>query len=393
MENEQLQKRVDWLDEERRRDKSTITMLEDRIAALEGTLGKADKQVQELSSEQTHLRTMLARVDQFEATLGQLRLETTRNMEEAEKVRGDREAEREEVRRAQLEAVNKSLNDVRKELEQIPSLNTQIKARTDEEARLNRKLDEFQAQLLSSQRGDEDVTRTIRLLEEAQRRDDKKLTDLQGETITLRKRADEHRGKADLASDSVRRIENRLNELSTVEVERRDSYNAFVEKQTLAQVDRERRWSEWQARFETIEKQAMELETQIQELHTTQRDVRRTHESVEALTERVERRINEITEMQRLSEDRFRQEWTTFKADDQKRWTNYTLTQEEQAREASRTQGRATERMTTLEENVQSIDDVVAQISEQTERRLQRLLAMAREWASEYEQTLGPAAR
>ena len=34
---------------------------------------------------------------------------------------------------------------------------------------------------------------------------------------------------------------------------------------------------------------------------------------------RFERRINEITEMERLTEERFRQEWVTFKADDQKR--------------------------------------------------------------------------
>ena len=31
-----------------------------------------------------------------------------------------------------------------------------------------------------------------------------------------------------------------------------------------------------------------------------------------------------------LTEERFRQEWVNFKADDQKRWTNYTLAQEEQ---------------------------------------------------------------
>ena len=40
--------------------------------------------------------------------------------------------------------------------------------------------------------------------------------------------------------------------------------------------------------------------------------------------------------MTRLTEDRFRQEWVAFKADDQKRWTNYSLVQEEQSRELNR---------------------------------------------------------
>ncbi len=137
----------------------------------------------------------------------------------------------------------------------------------------------------------------------------------------------------------------------------------------------------------------MEFEERVQELHTTQRDIRRAQELVEDLAERVDRRINEITEMQRLAEDRFRQEWTTFKADDQKRWTNYTLTQEEQLRDSSRTQNRQIERMTTLEEEVQNIDDKVAQMNEQTEHHLQKLLALMRDWAADHEQVFGSSGR
>ena len=37
--------------------------------------------------------------------------------------------------------------------------------------------------------------------------------------------------------------------------------------------------------------------------------------------------------LQRLAEERLRQEWVTFKADDQKRWTGYTLSQDEAIRE------------------------------------------------------------
>ena len=38
MDNDQLVKRVEWLDEERRSDRSTISELQKRIAKLEGTL-------------------------------------------------------------------------------------------------------------------------------------------------------------------------------------------------------------------------------------------------------------------------------------------------------------------------------------------------------------------
>ncbi len=63
------------------------------------------------------------------------------------------------------------------------------------------------------------------------------------------------------------------------------------------------------------------------------RSVKKTKEQLDESTQRIDRRVNEITEMHRLNEDHFRQEWTTYKADDHKRWANYNLVQEETQKE------------------------------------------------------------
>ena len=60
---------------------------------------------------------------------------------------------------------------------------------------------------------------------------------------------------------------------------------------------------------------------------------RRAQETYLELNTKLERRINEVTEMQRLAEDRLRQEWVSFKTDDQKRWTGYSLSSEESFRD------------------------------------------------------------
>jgi tryptophan 2,3-dioxygenase len=99
-------------------------------------------------------------------------------------------------------------------------------------------------------------------------------------------------------------------------------------------VERDRAWKEWQVRFETFSRQTATLDSQLASLEELRSATKRAQDVHEELNQRLERRINEITEMQRLAEDRFRQEWVTFKADDQKRWTNYSLTQEETNREA-----------------------------------------------------------
>ena len=141
-------------------------------------------------------------------------------------------------------------------------------------------------------------------------------------------------GQTEVLNTGLRKLETRVNELVTVEVERREVMQTFLDKQALAQVERDRVWKDWQTRFETIEKQATDTEKQLVALEATHREAKRVQLVLEELNQRVERRINEITEIQRLAEDQFRQEWVTFKADDQKRWTSYTLTQEEQRSES-----------------------------------------------------------
>ena len=235
---------------------------------------------------------------------------------------------------------------------------------------------------------EQEYTRTVRLLDDGRRQDGKRIVDLQGEVTALRKRVDDQRGDLSHCNNGLRKLEARLTELVSVEAERRDSMSAFLDKQALSQVERDRTWKDWQTRFDTIEKQARDIENQLLALDATNREVKRSQTAVDDLTQRVERRINEITEIQRLSEDRFRQEWITFKADDQKRWTNYTLTQEEQRGEISRQFDKLSEQSTQMEDELQEIADLLQQTNEQAEKRLQALLAMAHEWVTAYERTI-----
>jgi chromosome segregation ATPase len=240
-------------------------------------------------------------------------------------------------------------------------------------------------------RSEEEYSRTYRLVEDGRRQDSKRLVDMQGEVAALRKRADEQRGQVELVSASLRKVEGRLNELYTIESERKEAQASFLDKQALIQVEYERTWKEWQARLETIDSQATEVETNLQSLDGTHRTVKRLMETTDELVQRIERRIGEITEIQRLSEERFRQDWVTFKADDQKRWTNYTITQEEQRGEIIRNFEKITEQVAQLGDLLQEVEDEVHQATEQSEKRLQGLLAMAHDWVAEYERVEGRA--
>ncbi|HEX9617244.1 MAG TPA: hypothetical protein VGA03_07485 [Anaerolineales bacterium] len=389
MELDQILKHLEWLDDERRKDKDVVAKQEDRIAAMEGNLSAAHQLIKDLNGEIARLTTIVSRMDDFDEALLQQRVEANRQIDELDKQAKKRDEEIEKVRRVEMRSVDTGMAEIRKELESIAGLKRGLQARVEEETRLNRSIDELRLKVQDMRRSEEEYSRTYRLIEDGRRQDSKRLVDLQGEVTALRKRVDELRGQTEVSSTNFRKVEARLNELLTVEVERREAQAAFLDKQALLQVEYDRTWKEWQGHIETIDRQAGDIENQLQALDATHRSVKRIKETTDELAQRIERRINEITEVQRLAEERFRQEWVTFKADDQKRWTNYTLTQEEQRSETVRNFDKLIGQVAQLEDSLQELQDLMQQMNEQSEQRLQSLLALAHDWVSTYERVEG----
>jgi len=389
MDLEQIVKRLEWLDDERRKDRTTIATLEKRLEAYENTLPSLREQIKEIDGEVARVSAMLDRFDQIESSVANLRVEITRKIESVDKQRQERDRELEKIRRDDLEALNRAVAEARKGFDPIPEMKTKLNARVEEEFRLNRLIEGLEQKIDENIRSDEEYRRAQKILQEGRRQDTKRLTDLQAEVSAFRKRLDEQRGKVELFTDSVRKLELRLGEIQGAEAERRQVQTAFIEKQNMANLERERAWKEWQAQFEVIAGQAVNLESQMQTLDTTHRAVKRAQESFEEIKLRFERRLNEITEMQRLVEERFRQEWVSFKADDQKRWTNYTLTQEEQQRDVTRKIEKQNERIVQLDDLYRDIEDVIKQITEENQKRLQSLVELTHRWMDDFDQSFG----
>jgi chromosome segregation ATPase len=389
MELEQINKRLEWLDDERRKDKIVIATLEERVQNMQSQFPSITQQLKDLSGELSRLTSTLSRFDQLEQLQGQVRIDLTRKLGELEKQVEDTNREREKNRLADMEVVNRNIGEMRKGLEPLPEIRKNIQARQEEDFRLARLIDEIEHKYVESQHSNEEFLRSQKLLEEGRRQDAKRLVDMQAELASLRKRLEEQRGKVDLTADSIRKFEARIVELQTAETERRQTQSTFIEKQTLVQVERDRTWREWQTRFEELMTRTADLDTHLQTLEVTNRAIKRSQEAFDEITEKFERRVNEITEMMRLSDERFRQEWTAFKGDDQKRWSNYTLVSDEQQREMNRGLAKYEDRIASLEGASKLAADLLQQVTEDTQKRLQSSLALMHNWVEEYNRSFG----
>ena len=388
MEFEQIIKRLEWLDDEHRKDKATLKALEERIASYDNKINPLKEQIKDLTKKIAEIGPVNERIDKFDEVILKVRVDSKDALEAVEKKQQQREKALVRQHQEDLEEVKKSLPKL-DQSKDITELKKMIKQRADEYIKLNVAVTELKPKIDDSVRKSEDVATSNKLIEESRRQDIKRVADIQGELTSVRKRVDEFRQKIELQNDSYRNIENRFSELLNSETERKQAQATFLEQQSLAQIDRDKAYKEWVEKVDTFEHQTDTLDAQTQALDETLRAAKRAQETYIELNQKLERRINEITEMQRLGEERLRQEWVTFKAEDQKRWTGYTLSSEEAIRDVRKTVDKYEERITAIDDIHQTLQDQLHQTTDATEQQLQELMNVAHQWLTAYERIMG----
>lgn len=383
LDSEKMEKRVEWLDRELRNDKTIIAALQNKIENLNSENSSLRIRLTDLESETARLNTLTTRMDQNALDLANFRKDIERRVEDVMSAVLDKQVQTDKNEQ-DIKSLNLETIELRKKIQEFSAYKGLIDDRMQEEARLSRLIEELKGEVNDISRFDDEYKRSLHIIEENRRQDNKRLTDIQGEVAAMRKRQDEMRGKQDLQSDGLRKLETRINDLLTAESERREAQTAFIEKLNMAQVNYERTFKQWAERFESMEQITADIEEEVRGLESLQRSVKQSQAALDDVTQRFDRRVNEITEVQRLNEDRFRQEWTTFKSDYQKRWSNYALAQEEQHREMNRNVENLADRITTMEELIEDVRNNLQQLGRDDIKRMQILLTTFKESIESY---------
>ncbi len=388
MDFEQLVKRLDFLEKQHRDTKETFGSLSGQLASFETTVNAVSKQIKAISKQVTDITPATRRVEQFESMLTKQRSDLLKIIEENEKVHSKAEKEIEKRVQVEFTEIDKAINTL-KTATNLTDIKKQLKERADEIQRVLNNVADLKLRIDDAKRSNEDVQHALKASEETRKNDLKRIADVQGEITSLRKRIDENREKSTITADSVRNVETRFTELIASELERKQAQTAFIEQQAIAQIDRDRAWKEWREKYEAFLKESDGLDVHIQKLDEALRGAKKAQETYLELNTKLERRISEVTEMQRLAEDRLRQEWISFKADDQKRWTGYSLSSEESFRDIRKEVQKYDARITPLNDITQVLQDQMHQTTNATEVQLQEMMNVVHEWMTSYQRIMG----
>jgi len=379
MAGEDLKNRVDWLDEERRKDKAQLAKLEERLAGMTTASESHGKQLQELGAQLAKVgaRVQLQKVDEL---LAKNREETGRALEAMEKRRLELEDQVSKSRILEKDRVEKTMGEFKKQMDTLADMREMMEVRKAEQARQAVLLQEMRKTLDAIQKRDEERTRIVAAVEEGRRQDIRRMADIQGEHQTIRQKSGEIDSRLDAVETTSTRLDAKLREVTAQELERRNAMAIWQEQQQASATERERQWKIWEKQSAESIDHMNEFLGQIDTYRELERSMGQAIKEFHEISERSEQKLKEMAEIQRIQEDRLRQDWNAFQADDQKRWTAQNLTWEDEWRERDRKFTKATERLTRLEEQSEEFADALRSTQEGDRARLETLANTVREW-------------
>ena len=387
MEKEQLEKKVTWLDQERRKASEIIAEQEKRLAALEKALAKEKQGIKALDKQSTSLAALPEKFDEFEKQLKVFGTESKKEIQDFEK----RTKLQEKSLQQEQKGLSKLLDDFRKEVGELQILHKGLNDQGEKLGQLTTHVDGLDESIKNVISGEQRRGQLALSLEESSKQDAQRLTEMHAEVASLLSRLESAAKKTESMLSVQRKMDKRMDELAAAEETRRTEQKVFFDNALSEQDERQRVWKDWGKRFEQIEVQSTEIAAHLKDIETTDLAVKRAQRAFDELVEKINRRINELTEIQRLGDQRFRQEWSTFQADSQKRWSSFTLSHEEQTREGVRQREKLTAQMTQIEDSLREMQDTLQHLTDQSERNMQTLLELARDSLAENERFLNSA--
>jgi hypothetical protein len=365
MDDHQSVKMINWLDEERRKDKVLIAQLEATNAAQQELIEDHLRRIQALESELTQLRERAVHEANLKQMFDGLRAEIQDTMERDAEKRRTAEREAKKQREVDREGMTRAVEQMRQEL--MARFERDLGPRMAFEERITSLAAEVEESAKVLHHEAESGQRSLEFLEEQRRIDNRRITELQEEMVEGQKRIDSLLARIDLVEALARRNERFGADIQDLRQRQED----WTENQETVAQQRERMLTEMQGRIDAFAKQMEGYGQQVTGWGETHARLRKYLEDAERIAERVDRRVNEVSEMSRLSEERFRQEWETFVKDDHKRWRQFTLTASEAWREHDRHAEEETKRIVELRE-----------IVERHEALLDKFFTLEREHAS-----------
>lgn len=361
MELSQLEQMVHWLDQERKKDKALIATLQERSEQQALTIEAQARDLEALLRELGQLGADIRRTDDYPAMIEKTHRDLTAAIEELKAIQRREKMESERLRRAEIEALSQEVITVDERYRPTLRYPEMLEARAVGEQRLQTQLQQLTGSVADLTKRTDDRLQAVVYLEEQRRADTRRVAAVEGDLPPLRKSVDEFNAKLLRLEDSIRKLPARVEEAIQIA----KSYDPKIEELRVADFQREQRVRQYLDQAAQVQAEVARLVEQTQKYALLFNQNKQALDALESFRVRLEKRQNEIAEMQRLNEERLKREWEEWQSAFARDWQKRLVTEEDRWRREDLMDQRFTEHFVQLDETSKLYFDELAALWEE----------------------------
>lgn len=356
----ELQNRIEWLDEERRKLNRRLSELEQKLELKDRDLDGRDQRIQELERSVTNLSTQISRIPQVDLQLSQFKDEIVQMIEQYDRRRIQSEAEMDRLRRVEQEGVARELAEIRKAQEPIRKLQTDMDMRNAEEIRLGN--------LISMQKGEISDARTrldswesnFAFLGEKEKHNARNIAELQTSIVEINKRWDGIYGRLDTLNSAILRLEAAQSSVSDKHEAVQQSTKNWMEQIQLGEYERNQKLEGWRRILEEHSETIERFNKSWVNFSDQYKEAKMAVDTLSRWQEQIEKQQRESAELIRVETNRMQSRWEDFRQENDGRWKNELVDRDQRWATVNRHERELREQVTLLE-------DALAKLKEEKE--------------------------
>ena len=351
-----LQSRLDWLDEERRKQTRKVAELEQKITLQEREIAGREQRIQDLERQLSSTAAQIGRIPKIDIQLAQFKDEVVQLIEQYDQRRVQSEAEMDRLRRLEQEANARELAELRKDIGSVPKLHNDMELRVAEESRLANLIGQQKTQIDNLKNRLENADSSFAFLEEKEKSNNRNITEVQTAVVEINKRWEHIFSRLDTSNSAILRLENSLQGITEKQSQVQESTKNWMEQIQIGEYERNQRLESWRRVLEDQEDSIERFNKEFVKFSDMYKEAQMAVQTLSGWQEEIEKQQRTAAEVLRVETSRLQSRWDDFRHENDKRWKSQGVDAEQRWNTINRHEREIREMIDLIEEKITKLE-------------------------------------
>lgn len=352
----ELQNRLDWLDEERRKQTRKMNELEQKITLQEREIAGREQRIQDLERQLSSATAQIGRIPKIDIQLAQFKDEVVQLIEQYDQRRIQSEAEMDRLRRVEQETNARELAELRKDIGQVPRLQNEMELRVAEETRLANLIGQQKTQIDNLKNKLENSDSNFAFLEEKEKHNNRNIADVQTAVVEINKRWEHVYSRLDTSNSAILRLESSLQSVTEKQSQVQESTKNWMEQIQIGEYERNQRLEGWRRLLEEQEERVEQFNKEFVKFSDMYKEAKMAVQTLTGWQEDLEKQQREAAEILRVETSRMQSRWDDFRHENDKRWKSQGVDAEQRWNTVNRHEREIREMIDLIEEKISKLE-------------------------------------